>query len=325
MVPWDVLEVFWMDFSDDTINIKVRRMGMMNNCGFSRYMSSPPVLGGQESLGSILVLGRQDVLELGDCPNIETKTLGGQMWWKILERRNGWVLQYNPIVCHARILDENDVRKAWGSEIVMREKFKRLIRAKDNTIEYFFETGDVIGVERNPLNDMGDKKFNMPGKLYEHYGIYIGDGMVMHYSEDGTDMCGMKRFMKEGTKAFRDAYIHKVSLKEFLRGDSNCFVLHFEKGSRQPRKIHARTNFVLGDSGCFVPVFDNKKEFRLYSPEETVERALSRLGDGKGEYNLVRNNCEHFAIWCKTGVEESVQVKRLILHCHSCKLPKVMS
>lgn len=39
-----------------------------------------------------------------------------------------------------------------------------------------------------------------------------------------------------------------------------------------------------------------KKEsaFRLYSPKETMERALSRVGEDK--YNLLLNNCEHFAI-----------------------------
>ena len=54
----------------------------------------------------------------------------------------------------------------------------------------------------------------------------------------------------------------------------------------------------------------SSKDFKLYSPEETVVRALSRLGEDK--YSLVLNNCEHFAIWCKTGVSESLQVDRVI-------------
>ncbi len=33
------------------------------------------------------------------------------------------------------------------------------------------------------------------------------------------------------------------------------------------------------------------------SPEETVKRARSKLGE-KG-YNLINNNCKHFALWCK--------------------------
>jgi Lecithin retinol acyltransferase len=38
-------------------------------------------------------------------------------------------------------------------------------------------------------------------------------------------------------------------------------------------------------------------------------RAKSRLGENK--YDLLFNNCEHFATWCKTGIHESEQVKRV--------------
>jgi hypothetical protein len=55
---------------------------------------------------------------------------------------------------------------------------------------------------------------------------------------------------------------------------------------------------------------DNQSEYHLYSPAETVERAKSRIGENR--YNLVTNNCEHFAIWCKTGVSESHQVKKFL-------------
>ncbi len=41
-----------------------------------------------------------------------------------------------------------------------------------------------------------------------------------------------------------------------------------------------------------------------------IERAESRLAD-KG-YHLFNNNCEHFAIWCKTGKSHSTQVHDLV-------------
>ncbi|MDU1323667.1 MAG: lecithin retinol acyltransferase family protein [Clostridiales bacterium] len=37
-----------------------------------------------------------------------------------------------------------------------------------------------------------------------------------------------------------------------------------------------------------------RTDYHLYSPEETVSRARSRLGEEK--YALPFNNCEHFAI-----------------------------
>lgn len=45
----------------------------------------------------------------------------------------------------------------------------------------------------------------------------------------------------------------------------------------------------------------------LCSGEECAYRAMSRLGEDN--YNLVFNNCEHFANWCVTGAERSDQVR----------------
>jgi hypothetical protein len=47
-----------------------------------------------------------------------------------------------------------------------------------------------------------------------------------------------------------------------------------------------------------------------FIPDVVVKRAQSRLGERN--YNLLFNNCEHFATWCKTGVSESRQVKNFI-------------
>jgi hypothetical protein len=40
----------------------------------------------------------------------------------------------------------------------------------------------------------------------------------------------------------------------------------------------------------------------VFSDDEICERALSRLNENN--YNLITNNCEHFATWCVTGVEK---------------------
>ena len=42
----------------------------------------------------------------------------------------------------------------------------------------------------------------------------------------------------------------------------------------------------------------------------TLRRAMSRLGEQN--YNLLFNNCEHFATWCKTGRHRSEQVESVI-------------
>ena len=42
----------------------------------------------------------------------------------------------------------------------------------------------------------------------------------------------------------------------------------------------------------------------------TLQRALSRIGEQN--YNLLFNNCEHFATWCKTGRHRSGQVNSIM-------------
>ena len=42
----------------------------------------------------------------------------------------------------------------------------------------------------------------------------------------------------------------------------------------------------------------------------TLRRAMGRLGEQN--YNLLFNNCEHFATWCKTGRHHSAQVNSVI-------------
>ena len=43
----------------------------------------------------------------------------------------------------------------------------------------------------------------------------------------------------------------------------------------------------------------------MLSRDEIVTRAKSKLGEDK--YNVVFNNCEHFAHWCCTGTSWSNQ------------------
>jgi len=44
-----------------------------------------------------------------------------------------------------------------------------------------------------------------------------------------------------------------------------------------------------------------------YSPPEIVRRARSRLGEN--DYQVLRNNCEHFCNWCISGRSYSTQVE----------------
>lgn len=110
--------------------------------------------------------------------------------------------------------------------------------------------GDQIYVWRELANVSG---------VYQHHGIDIGDGSVIHY--------------------------------------------------RKPSEVIEQTSFDTFSKNN--PVYSREYPAGFsFIPDVTVKRALSRLGENK--YNLLFNNCEHFATWCKTGVSESQQIKDFI-------------
>ena len=60
-------------------------------------------------------------------PNIPMKTMGGKVWWDDIVSYNGWRLQQNKFTRHARILDNNDTRIAWGTINGMQRALDRLV------------------------------------------------------------------------------------------------------------------------------------------------------------------------------------------------------
>ena len=52
-------------------------------------------------------------------------------------------------------------------------------------------------------------------------------------------------------------------------------------------------------------VLDRKEKRRRIPPDETVKIARSKIGTGG--YNILHNNCEHFAYECVFGIKKSTQ------------------
>lgn len=188
--------------------------------------------------------------------------------WESYKELQGFSLQKDRLSNRYRIIDNDFMQKAIGSRVAMEELLQRLAKG------HFLEAGDVIGVHRTG---------------YEHYGIYIGNGKVIHYAAEGGDFTGK-------------ICIHEADFLEFIRKGRDFFYLHFD--GKCPIKIYQDEKVYSGDR---LP-FANINKYKIYSPEETVLRARNRMGEEK--YNFVTKNCEHFALWCKTDVEESTQVTR---------------
>ena len=123
--------------------------------------------------------------------------------------------------------------------------------------------------------------------------------------------------------------------------DHHAIVISVEPSVKEPRNekkrqitvVHA-SNTIAGISAGITKFFGGKAKImravqevdfqktktlvvkyfnNQYTPEQIVERAIheqEHLGTdaAKFQYNLLENNCEHFATWCVTGQKLSVQV-----------------
>lgn len=119
--------------------------------------------------------------------------------------------------------------------------------------------------------------------FYSHFGIYVGELNVIHFDSNFIDK----------VTGYKDPRIAKTDVEKF-RCEDKIYTI-------PPQELLS----VIDDYCSFE---DGKYNF--YSPEETVKRAYGRLNAPKKEnYSLLGNNCEHFAIWCKTGIHDSRQAR----------------
>ena len=107
------------------------------------------------------------------------------------------------------------------------------------------------------------------GDTYQHYGVYAGYHKIIHYIK--------------GDSPF-DGRIAETSIETFCDGDT----------------------LYIAEEDTLLSIFqDAGVAASFYGPRKTVQRAKSMIC--KGGYNLLTHNCEHFAVWCKTGLDVSTQ------------------
>jgi Lecithin retinol acyltransferase/PspA/IM30 family len=97
-------------------------------------------------------------------------------------------------------------------------------------------------------------------------------------------------------------------------GDNS--VIHY----RKPSETIERTSLNVFARGNVIYIREYSDGFSFLS-DHVVERAESRLGEQK--YNLLFNNCEHFATWCKTGISYSKQISKFAPSISKLKIPNL--
>ncbi|TVU04675.1 hypothetical protein EJB05_47805 [Eragrostis curvula] len=158
-------------------------------------------------------------------------------------------------------------------------------------------------VERSEIKP-GDHIYTWrAGYAYSHHGIYVGGSKVVHFTtkkEAGTagldSAIAVSSLLSGGSDEcptfpdcgfqLPDSGVILTCLDCFLRGGA----LHrFEYGA-PPAVFLAK----LRGGTCTTA--------RADSPDAAVRRAMYLLQNGFGDYDVFENNCEDFALYCKTGL-----------------------
>ena len=105
--------------------------------------------------------------------------------------------------------------------------------------------------------------------------------------------------------------VHEESLRRFMHGAETLRICIFPKKYGQPLQQEISspiTSVVMPPEKIWRFMEQSRKAalYKRYSPQETIQRARSKLG--KGGYL----SSEHFAMWCKTGISESHQLNNMI-------------
>ena len=64
--------------------------------------------------------------EIGTFPTVPTKVVNNHVMWNTLAECNGWELQQNLMTQHCRIIDPDNVRRAWGTYDAMKKALESL-------------------------------------------------------------------------------------------------------------------------------------------------------------------------------------------------------
>lgn len=156
-------------------------------------------------------------------------------------------------------------------------------------------------IERDSLKP-GDHIYSWRNAyIYAHHGIYVGDNRVVHFTRRGQEVgtgtvldlllvsSGPARSLVPCPTCTLDGEGHGVvssCLDCFLAGG----ILYRFEYSVSPALFLVKAR----GGTCTLAVAD--------ADDVVVHRAKYLLENGFGCYNVFKNNCEDFAIYCKTGL-----------------------
>lgn len=92
-------------------------------CALFRETETVQFLFGNEPLEVLETVAREGI------DNRKMKTLGGRIWWKVVLKKNGYILQQNILSKHFRIIDDKNYRIFSSfDEKLSKQRFKELAK-----------------------------------------------------------------------------------------------------------------------------------------------------------------------------------------------------
>ncbi|XP_021380317.1 HRAS-like suppressor 2 [Mizuhopecten yessoensis] len=147
---------------------------------------------------------------------------------------------------------------------------------------YFNKKHNECVLEELEVGDMVE----FPNNIYSHWGVYIGDENIVHLTGDEAANAGANGSFASGSFfSVSGVQLDKacVKVENFLEVAEGCMA------KRNNDKDH-----VLSAAGIYPRPRD-----------EIVRTALALRGEA--EYNILWNNCEHFASYLRYGEKWSDQ------------------
>ena len=136
------------------------------------------------------------------------------------------------------------------------------------------------------------------------------------FGENGRDELHVIHYTGRNGHNDFNGIVRETALDVFLNGADEFTVCRYYGGECVERlrvwDVHG-TTAATGEFSGLNPPAD--------SPDHESVRAIERARNsiGKEGYSLSLNNCEHFAVWCRTGESESSQVDDVL---HALIMPR---
>ncbi len=143
-----------------------------------------------------------------------------------------------------------------------------------------------------PVGDLIEAKNNILDSVENVMDTVSVEKRIYHaITDDTVEEARLKYCKGDHIATIRSAYSHHGIY------DGEGFVYEY-----QDYKVMHRTLEDFADKDDLYVV----NESSPYSPDEIVKRAKKRYDAGEKKYNILWNNCQSFATWCRCGGKDPI-------------------